>query len=53
MDNSDTTRTERIAARCSEKEKTAIEEAAKASKRTFSDYVRLVMNLAVKEEKKV
>ena len=39
--------------RCTKDEKKAIKKAAKASNRKYSDYIRLVMMEAVKEEKKV
>ncbi len=39
--------------RCTQEEKDSIIAAAKASKRSYSDYIRLVMLEAVKEEKKV
>ena len=44
---------ERLGVRCSKEDKEAIDNAAAASNRSTSDYIRLVMLAAVKEGTKV
>jgi len=51
MSKTTTTLTERIVARSTEAEKQAVKDAAINSKRTTSDYVRLILAEAVKEKK--